>query len=246
MSSDSISVRTPLTGETWYGVIAFGVSGANTASPFDPNPLLPKAQANINCPGFSAPCNTGVSTSNANDFVFQFGGDTGYITQTAGAGMTLIQYEVFLDRIAYAQYQIAANPLSTATLSFGAAQGFDFGVIVDTIQPSSSSTTSSTTTSTTTISGSPPSLDGSAKNGCGYVSSCSVTLSTVNPSDVIVVGCNYYDHRRVLLRDRHGRVDVPAEDRSDSHWWGSVHTDVVCEIASSPLSSATSSPSRRL
>ena len=36
----------------------------------------------------------------------------------------------------------------------------------------------------------PPSLDGSAKNGCGYASSCSVMLTTANPSDVIVVGCN--------------------------------------------------------
>ena len=90
LSSDSISVRTSLTGETWYGVIAFGVSGANTASPFDPNPLLPRAQANIACLN-NYPCNTGVSTTSTNDFVFQFGGDTGYGAQTPGPGLTLIQ-----------------------------------------------------------------------------------------------------------------------------------------------------------
>src|SRR5208282_5269463 len=129
LSSDVISVKTPLTGETWYGVMAFGVSGANTANPFDPNPLLPKAQANINCPG-SQPCDTGVSTTNPDDFVFQFGGDTGYLPQTAGAGMTLIQYDS-QGQNTYAQYQIAVSPLSAATLSFGTAQGFDFGVIVD-------------------------------------------------------------------------------------------------------------------
>ncbi len=83
LSGDRISVLTPATGETWYGVVAFGVSGANLQVPFDPNPNLPLHQANINCPG-SDPCNTGVSTSDANDFVFQFGGDTGGSPQTAG------------------------------------------------------------------------------------------------------------------------------------------------------------------
>src|ERR1022692_2395462 len=33
-------------------------------------------------------------------------------------------------------------------------------------------------------------LDGSNQNGCGYVTSCSVSLTTTQSSDVIVVGCD--------------------------------------------------------
>ncbi|MGA2665974.1 MAG: hypothetical protein ABSF83_13630, partial [Nitrososphaerales archaeon] len=74
LSSDVISVQTSLTGETWYGIVAFAVQGADTANPFDANPSLPKAQANLVCPG-NVPCSTGVSTSGP-DLVYQFGGDT--------------------------------------------------------------------------------------------------------------------------------------------------------------------------
>ena len=140
LSSDVISVKTPLTGETWYGVIAFGVSGANTASPFDPNPLLPRAQANIACLN-NYPCNTGVSTTNPDDFVFQFGGDTGYGPQTAGAGMTLIQYSP-AGQNTYAQYERVSSQLSSATLAFGTSQGAAVGVIADAIQPGASSSES--------------------------------------------------------------------------------------------------------
>ncbi|MDA4112898.1 MAG: PQQ-binding-like beta-propeller repeat protein [Thaumarchaeota archaeon] len=147
LAGDSISVQTSVNGHTWYGVIAFGVSGANTASPFDTNPSLPRVQANINCPG-SIPCNTGVSTTNNPDFVFQFGGDTEYTIQTAGAGLTLIQSNV-AGQTAYAQYEIAANTLSSATLAFGTPQGRDFGVIADAIRPGPATSMHSTTTSVT-------------------------------------------------------------------------------------------------
>ena len=51
LTSDTISITTTDTGETWYGVVAFGISGANTASPFDSNSNLPVAQANNpSCP----------------------------------------------------------------------------------------------------------------------------------------------------------------------------------------------------
>ncbi len=147
LTADSISVRSTLTGETWYGVVVFAVSGANTTSPFDSNPSIPKTQANIGCSG-NDPCNTGVSTS-ANDLVFQFGGDTGYTTQTAGTGFTLIQANA-VGQDAYAQYEIASSPLSSATLSFGTSQVSDFGVIADAIRPATSATSSTSTSTTTT------------------------------------------------------------------------------------------------
>jgi hypothetical protein len=137
LSSDVISVTTTYTGETWYGVVAFGVSGANTPSPFDVNAVLPDAQANnANCKN-SDPCNSGVSTSNANDLVFQIGGDTGSKLQTAGAGMTLIQATKSGQDV-YAQYELTSAPLKSATLSFGTSDGSDFAVIADAIVSSSS------------------------------------------------------------------------------------------------------------
>ena len=147
LTGDSISIQTSLTGETWYGVIAFGVSGANTTSPFDPNPALPKAQANIACLN-NVPCNIGVSTTNNADFVFQFGGDTGNTLQTAGGGFTLIQAGL-AGQTAYAQYEITSSPLSSATLSFGTSQGWDFGVITDAIRGGSTSSLHTTSTSVT-------------------------------------------------------------------------------------------------
>ncbi len=148
VTADSISVQTPSTGETWYGVIAFAVSGANTASPFDSNPSVPRAQANIDCPG-GDPCNTGVSTSGP-DFVFEFAGDTGSRLQTPGTGLTLIQAGTS-GQDAYAQYEVTSGGLSAATLSFGSSQGSDFGAVTDALVPAATTTSSTSTSSITTL-----------------------------------------------------------------------------------------------
>lgn len=186
LTSDSISVQTPLTGETWYGVIAFGVSGANLQSPFDTNPSIPKVQANINCPA-SYPCNTSVSTTNAVDFVFQFGGDTGYTQQTAGAGFTLIQWNS-AGLNAYTQYEITSSRLSSATLSFGTSQGRDFGMITDALQPATTSTTSSTTTSSTsTTSSSSSTTSSSSSSATTTTSATSVTTSTMTETCQVII-----------------------------------------------------------
>ena len=186
VTSDTVSVQTSSTGETWYGVIAFAVSGANTASPFDSNPSLSRAQANIACPG-GDPCNTGVSTSGP-DFVFQFGGNTGGAVETSGTGFTLIQ-DGTSGQDAYAQYEVTSDGLSSTTLLFGSSLRNDFGVVTDALVPATVSTSSTSVTSTTT-SVSPPSTDGSAKIGCGYVTACTLSLSTSHSSDVIIVGCD--------------------------------------------------------
>jgi len=62
LSSASITatLSAPDTAATWIAV--FGVSGANTASPFDPNPSLPATSAGV------SPSTT-ASTSNANDLL---------------------------------------------------------------------------------------------------------------------------------------------------------------------------------
>jgi hypothetical protein len=82
-------------------VVAFAVSGANTAHPFVSG--SPLSQANIKCAG-TGPCNTGFSAP-AGSFVFQVGGDTGDKIQTAGAGMTLIQTSERGQDL-YSQYEV--------------------------------------------------------------------------------------------------------------------------------------------
>ena len=131
LTADKISVSTNDTGETWYGVIAFAVSGANTASPFVPG--LPDAQANLKCAG---PCNQGVSAP-AGSFIFQVGASTGNVIQTAGAGMTLIESSL-RDANIFAQYEVSSSQLNMATLSFGTATGSNFGVVADAINPAGS------------------------------------------------------------------------------------------------------------
>jgi hypothetical protein len=185
LTGDSISVVTTDTGETWYGVVAFAVSGANTTSPFDSNATLPASQANTDCPS-SAPCSTGVSTSGP-DFVFQFGGDTGYTHQTAGAGFTMIRANT-AGQNAYAQYEVTSAPLSSATLSFGTGQGSDFGAIADAIVPATAGSITSTTspptetktasTSTTTTTTDPTSTTTSTSSTTTSSSSRSTTTTT--------------------------------------------------------------------
>ena len=92
-STFSGTVTATLNGGTDDAVmVAFGVSGANTASPWDPNPSLP---ATANGPTGFAPSMSGVSTSNANDMIlgFQANGDStavGATSETAGSGFALV------------------------------------------------------------------------------------------------------------------------------------------------------------
>jgi hypothetical protein len=65
-----------------FDVLVFGITGANTASPFDSNAVLPRTNSNT---GTSTPTVTGISTSNANDMILAFEGQLSSTTQTAGS-----------------------------------------------------------------------------------------------------------------------------------------------------------------
>ena len=238
LSSDSISIVTTNTGETWYGMVVFAVTGANTANPFLSG--YPISQANLAC---SSPCNEGV-TAPAGTFVFQVGGDTGNTLQTAGTGMTLIQASRSGQDI-YAQYQVLSSALSSAKLSFGTPQGNDFGVVADAINPSpsstsspssSSSSSSSSVSSSSSTSVTPPALDGSASKGCAYVTSCSSSLMTSQPNDVIIVGCDCFPYGTAFsVHDTAGLTFAPRE--SQLNIGGGQFIQTWYAISSSPLSS---------
>jgi hypothetical protein len=65
-----------------FDVLVFGITGANTTSPFDSNGALPKTASNT---GSSTPTVTGVSTSNANDMLLAFEGQLSSTNQTANS-----------------------------------------------------------------------------------------------------------------------------------------------------------------
>jgi hypothetical protein len=65
-----------------FDVLVFGITGANTASPFDSNVALPRTNSNT---GTSTPTVTGISTSNANDMIIAFEGQLSSTAQTASS-----------------------------------------------------------------------------------------------------------------------------------------------------------------
>jgi hypothetical protein len=166
LSGDTITCSAQ--GRTFVSCIAFAVSGANAAAPFDlSKPFVTSTgsghESGNSCPqgsSVSYPCIVSLSTSSPNDFVFDMGTDNadGVGTQTPGAGFTMIGATNTLGQNpqdGYVQYKIATSPLSgdKEPFSLGIVNGFI--VIGDAIQgATSSSTTSSSTTSSSTTSSS--------------------------------------------------------------------------------------------
>ncbi len=106
-------------------LVAFGVSGANTASPWDPNISLP---ATATGSPSTTPTVNGVSTTNANDIILGFQGNGNNagafaVSETAGAGFTLIQDVANNGAVnaddASAEYQTVSSAQSGVTVAFG-------------------------------------------------------------------------------------------------------------------------------
>ncbi len=154
LSSDKITCSSA--SDSWISCAAFGVSGGNTAAPFDPkSPAYTTTGGSVpNCPGYGKsrqilyPCVTSLSTSRANDFVFDIGADTGSQAQTAAAGYTLVA-DTSTGQDAYIQYKVPTSTLSNDLEPFGQPCGVGFVVIGDAIQPAASGATSSTSSTTT-------------------------------------------------------------------------------------------------
>ena len=108
-------------------IVAFGVSGANTATPWDANGALPATATGASS---ANPTVNGVSTSNANDMLLGFTGlslpGSGTpATETAGAGYTLIQTQVNGGATgaseAAAEYKVVAATQSSVSVAFATA-----------------------------------------------------------------------------------------------------------------------------
>lgn len=106
LSAASITVT--LSAAAKFTLVAFGISGANTASPFDPNVSIPAS-----ADGNSATPSTTITTSNSNDFIIGALAAQGTVTATPGSGFTVI-----------------ATPSTSTTIGFiGASSGNSPGSI---------------------------------------------------------------------------------------------------------------------
>lgn len=134
-------------------IIAFGISGANTASPFDSNSILPgENQGASNFPSVS------ISTSNSHDFIFGL-----LMSQTAtptvGSGFTSIASDVppptGIQPIS-AEYEVVSSVQSASSVSYSLSSSVIWGMIGDAVVAGSSGggggggTTSTITSSATT------------------------------------------------------------------------------------------------
>ena len=110
----------------------FAVTGANTASPFDPNVNVPKTGLST-CTGTAAtPSVSGLSTTNNNDFLFALYGGYTSTTETAGVGGTLIRTVAGTGDSLAGEYAIVPTTLSAITCSFGTSTTY-WGIFCDAI-----------------------------------------------------------------------------------------------------------------
>jgi hypothetical protein len=135
LSNDVISLGE--SGSSSYNTvaIAFGISGANTLSPFDSNSGLPRTRTGTS----GTPTVTGVSTSNANDIIIGLVGYRNNATgETAAAGYTLIASQTYgtgsSQQWGAAEYKIVSSTQSSVSVSWGVnLSSNDWAMIADAI-----------------------------------------------------------------------------------------------------------------
>jgi flagellin-like protein len=124
---NTVDITVTLSGATDdCSIVAFGVNGANTASPWDPNASLPKVATATTA---SIPSVSGVSTNTANDMILGFTGvlssaDAAFPTETSGSGFALaapaqVNAGGTGRSEAAAEYKIVSAMQSSITVPFG-------------------------------------------------------------------------------------------------------------------------------
>jgi hypothetical protein len=137
VTSDTITVSLSATPISASG-IAFGVSGADTTTPFDPASGLPKTAVSGCTAGVATPSVSAVSTAADTDFALSlFGGYTS-VTETAGTigGTTasLINAVAGTGDSNAAEYATTAAALSSTSCSYGTSTTY-WGIICDALMP---------------------------------------------------------------------------------------------------------------
>jgi flagellin-like protein len=139
----SVLITVTLSGSTEAAsIVAFGVSGANTGTPWDPHPALAVAKNTAS----SLPT-ASVTTNNANDMILGFtgiGAAAGSSTlESNTAGFTMIQQQLTAaggdSSLAAAEYQLVSSVQSPISVAFTAVNT-NWVMIGDALQAAASST----------------------------------------------------------------------------------------------------------
>ena len=125
-SLSGLAITVTLTGATDDAtIIAFGISGANTATPWDPNVSLPAGATGSTA---SIPTVSGVSTTNPNDMILGFAGlltssDASFPTETAASGFSLVTTQLDGGGVggseAAVEYKVVSATQSASSVAFG-------------------------------------------------------------------------------------------------------------------------------
>lgn len=223
----------------------FGVSGANTGSPFDPDVSLPKSSASSCTSSSSAPTVTGVSTNGTNDFIFAMSGAYTSVTESAGtiagSSATKIKSVAGTGESLVAEYKIVSSAESGTTCSFGTSTTY-WGAECDAIVQAAGSFTLSTGSSmylwssqfnsaTSIPSGSlsfqlfadPPSPTYDSNNSGTWSSGSSFTISSFSTryaNDVIILSIVANDGSTTVsvssVSDAQGRIAWQSSARASS------------------------------
>jgi len=133
-SSGSITITVNLSASVNSAGVAFGVSGANTGSPFDTNGAIPAT--NRGDAGTSS--SVTISTSNANDLLIGAVGVLGNPSLTVGSGTTLVATQaVSTIRETSDEYKIVSSTQSNLALTYSWSGSQDWGSIGDAIKAAS-------------------------------------------------------------------------------------------------------------
>jgi len=173
LSSETITVT--FSGSAYATGTIFGVSGANTASPFDSNSGLPKVATGNSGTAASIP---GFTTSNPNDMVIAAYGAPGSADSVAaGSGYTMI-YHGHNPQNFGSEYQIVSSTLSGVSVGFAGNTNYWAG-IADAIAAAPATTSTVTQPIDVTISESGAPAAPYTVNGCNPSPTTGTTGTTI-------------------------------------------------------------------
>ncbi|MDA4136343.1 MAG: protease pro-enzyme activation domain-containing protein [Thaumarchaeota archaeon] len=136
----SQSITEVMSQPTAYTMTAFAVCGANTASPFDSNPSLPKANGGL----WGTSHSNTATTSSSNDFIFAFDSSEGNPSYTTVNGYTSLRTQQVSSWMASSsEYKVVSSIQSGTALGFTLSVGESGSQIVDAIVAASSSNSTS-------------------------------------------------------------------------------------------------------
>lgn len=129
-SSGSITINITMTGSSNSAAVAFAVSGANTASPFDGT-----TRSNT---GTSASASATITTTNTNDIIIGALGVQSTPSLTTGSGFTLVKTQAAgTYRETSDEYKIVSTTQSNLTVGYSWSGSQDWAMIADAIKKAS-------------------------------------------------------------------------------------------------------------